>query len=292
MPRATKNSARGEPTDGGLLGEEELITWIRALLASWDDVTEDHLPQGDVHQAQFASIYGLTAHAHRSAAAALVLIEQQMVLEAIPVVRTAYECALTAHWLLRVKEGTIGFLREGHRQRKNLLDVGKRVLNEADLQEAERVAAEFSHEPSTADEAARNMQKRCEDLRPGGQTAYLFYRGLSALSHASPYLVDFYLELTDDAELPTLRKLPKAEDPRPWLHLLAAALVWAGQAVNVCDKRHRRRRQLRAAARDLRIALDLRAADHVWVREQRHQQERSRQRRRATQRSRGGAARA
>lgn len=116
-----------------------------------------------------------------------------------------------------------------------MLDGAKQALEGFDEEQAERVATEFSHEPSTADDAARHVLKRCDDLRPGGQAAYLFYRALSALSHASPFLADFYLDLAQGAEVPTLRKHPKGEDPRPWLFLSAASLVWAGQAVNVCD---------------------------------------------------------
>ncbi len=271
---SAERSSSGDPRT------ETIAAWVRDLLRSWHGDTGSHLGQGaGSNPARFSSIYGLAAHAHESARAALLLIEHGMVLAAVPNVRAAYECGLTAQWLLRVEDGTVGFLREGHRQRRNMLATAKQVVAGWDWERADQIAAEFSHDPSTADDAARHLQKRCDDLQPGGQAAYLYYRALSVLSHASPYLVDYYLDLPEGANLPTLRKLPKDEDRYTWLHLLAMALVWAGRAVDACSKQHIRRSQLQAAARELAIPLDLRAAERVWVREQRDQQARRHQRR-------------
>jgi len=57
---------------------------------------------------------------------------------------------------------------------------------------------------------------------------------MSALSHAGPFVADYYLDLTDGQPLPTLRRTPKYENPHPWLFMTAAALIWAGRSVSVC----------------------------------------------------------
>ncbi len=60
------------------------------LRRSWHGDTGSHLGQGaGSNPARFSSIYGLAAHAHESARAALLLIEHGMVLAAVPNVRAA-----------------------------------------------------------------------------------------------------------------------------------------------------------------------------------------------------------
>lgn len=258
----------------------DLTSLVRQLVDSWDAAPMPFRFSGAGQPAQFASLYGLAAHAHRVADATLLLIGQDLTLEALPLVRSTYECALTATWLLRVEDATVGFVREGGRQRTRLLKEAQIELPKNDFAHAEQIASEFDHHPGTAEQSARVIKERCDDLTPGGSSAYLHYRAMSALSHAGPFIADYYLDLADGQPLPTLRRTPKHENPDTWLFLTAAALVWAGRAVSVCNADHQRRSELRQAARTLAVPLDLLASDRVVVRQARARQERNAARRR------------
>jgi len=253
----------------------ELTTLGRELIASWDAAPMPFRFSGDGPHAQFVSLFGLAAHARRMADAALLLFDRGLTLEALPLVRSTYECALTATWLLRVEDATVGFVREGGRQRAQLLIGARVVLPEDDYTRAEQIAAEFDHQPGTAEQSARVTKERCDDLTPGGTSAYLHYRAMSALSHAGPFVADYYLDLTDGQPLPTLRRTPKYENPHPWLFMTAAALIWAGRSVSVCNADHQRRSELQRAARTLGVPLDLFASDRVVVRQAKAARERN-----------------
>jgi hypothetical protein len=210
--------------------EQTCVRLIGELLASWNSTPARTLVDAGVVPARWVSIYGLVAHAHRVAAAAMILNNQGLVLEAMPLVRQVYECSITANWLLRVEDATLDFLSESHRQRTLLVDDMKVAFPTLDQEAATRLADEFTHEPGTAEQAARKFIERCNDLQPGGVQAYVNYRFLSGFSHPSHFLIDQYLDMAEGATEPTLRKAARAWHPATALDLLATPRVAERQA--------------------------------------------------------------
>lgn len=78
---------------------ERLIALARELINSWYDKrfrTDVVTKSTKRSAAEYPMIHALAAHTHRSAEAALLLTERDMAAEAVPLVRAAYECAITA----------------------------------------------------------------------------------------------------------------------------------------------------------------------------------------------------
>jgi hypothetical protein len=136
-----------------------------------------------------------------------------------------------------------------------------------DQEAATRLADEFTHEPGTAEQAARKFIERCNDLQPGGVQAYVNYRFLSGFSHPSHFLIDQYLDMAEGATEPTLRKAARAWHPATGLYLLTESLIWAGRAVSLCEVERRRETQLEKAAQELNVPLDLLATPRVAERQ-------------------------
>jgi hypothetical protein len=124
---------------------------------------------------------------------------------------------------------------------------------------------DFASLPTSA--SAKQFNDVCQDLAPGGTDAYVIYRQMSHLSHASVLVADQYLEEIDHKPGIALRLEPKEPDGRPWTHLLVASLVWAGRAIEYLDKHHRRRAQLLSTARAIGVAPHLHLSDRAVVRE-------------------------
>lgn len=206
--------------------------------------------------------------------AACVLLKMGRVFESIPLVRSTFESAITAHWLLRV-DGTVDLLRQSRRQRQAMRDTFLQVHPDVHF-ETDDPHVDENLLPGLSGEQARRFDLRCEDLRPGGTSLYMHYRMLSSSTHASHYVIDQYLELPDGRDVPTLRKQPRAnvggDEGAVEYYQLAISLVWAGRAVNVLQADQERRSLLQRAARELHCPLDLKASPSAWLRE--HSQQR------------------
>lgn len=105
----------GETDAAAGLNEQQLLDLAGGLLAGWDapiDMSGDTAKQPEATLV----VYGLAAHVHRLARAYLVLYRQGLVLEAAPLLRSAFEAALTCAWANEMPDALPAIENEDHRR--------------------------------------------------------------------------------------------------------------------------------------------------------------------------------
>ena len=251
------------------MGVTDVRKVARSLLTSWDErdpTTTIKLGNGR-RVPRFVVTHGLAAHTHEVTAAALDLLDQDRDLAAMPLVRAAFESALTAHWVALTADGWAAFMNEEIRQRAAHVSTLAAAASQAFRDAASTLSyGDLARLDTTA--SARNFHSICWDLAPGGEDAYAVYRLLSHMSHASVMVVEQYVDEIDSSPGVALRVEPKRSDPAIWIWFLATSLVWAGRAVDYFDTKHQRRSELRAAARALGTPSELKLSERAVVREQ------------------------
>lgn len=216
------------------------------------------------------AILTFATHVHRVAPVVVDLLEAGLVLESTPLLRLAYECALTAQWLKQVPDGVAGFVNEGVRQRRAVAATLREASFTFGHELAQQVSQNLPADPmdSTSNASARQFAQLCEDLAGVGRDGYALYRLLTQYSHPSMYLSDLYLSLAPERPdgPPDYDPGAQLEAKAAWAHLMCSSLVWAGRAVDMADRNHPRRSELRDAARRLGINSELRISDRAWLR--------------------------
>lgn len=207
---------------------------------------------------RFVAIHSLAAHVHRLGGAALMLSDAERPLEAMPLVRLAFESAITAMWLAQNEEGGRAFVNEFGRQ--------QRAMRQALLKSSNPTFASGGNDlpyvdasdlHSNSDVQARAFQQMCEDFN-GGTDLYIYYRLMSSYSHPGVRLVEEYIVPTDDGDdVKGLLNVPRFSPNGMWLFMLAASLIWAGTAFDYIEVTRKRRSELRTAARTIGVVRDL-----------------------------------
>src|SRR5690606_7404854 len=128
-------------------------------------------------------VYGLTAHVYYLAEAVLALDAEGRSTAAIPLVRLALECAVTAAWVeLGGTVATRALMAEEVRTKdltlKNFEPLDYK-LSEDEQDRFDKERAEFSTYTAAA---GRNFAARCSEIRVGAYM-YAIYRVASASSH-------------------------------------------------------------------------------------------------------------
>ena len=254
--------------------DEEVAALGHRLLAGWDQSTRGDCTSREArptHTSVLAAVHGLTAHTHAVSRAALDLLAAGDTLVAMPLVRAAYEAAITAQWVAQARDGTHAMLNEDLQQRRNHVRHLDQAASSSFHDTAAGVAEKIVHELDTA-ASVRTFQSICHDLRAGDFDAYIVYRAMSHLSHASPLVVDQYLDLLDEPPHLALRVQAKQPEAGTWTFMVVASLVWAGRAMDYLDQDKRRRSELRDAARVLDIPDEFHLTEAAGLREwQAHQ---------------------
>lgn len=228
-------SAGGDPGSGQPdLSTAASLDRVDRLLDHWEthETAQEALRgRPGVTEAYALTIWGLAAHAHAQARIVRGLGASGIALA--PLVRTPFECALTAQWIIkRGPKALPAFLNEGARQRVNLgksmHDAGWAGMTPEIIEglEAERLP------PDDLDAQARQFHAIVHDFRPG-QALYVIYRVLSGFSHASTTLVDTYVH--EDAGAPAGISLRREAEPHgvgSWEYVLVWTLVWSGRALD------------------------------------------------------------
>lgn len=220
----------------------------RNLSSAWRTywAKHQHLESDRLSDSSLAVIAGLAAHVDKLAEQGFNLIEQGEWLVAMPLVRTAYECAIRAQWLQQVPDAGKSFLAEDSRQMKNFLKTltesdNATMLNAAGAM-AHRVVDEFGK--STAQ--AKRFDKACDDLDGAGVEAYAYYRAMSTYCHPSVILAEQYME--DHGHSVRLLDTAKSDGAGAWAALLSASLVWATAVVEFSARDAQFKREIRRAA--------------------------------------------
>jgi hypothetical protein len=237
---------------------DRLIEINDALRDGWNhhlyaDQGEVNLPRAAEHPMTAAIVLALTSQVTETSAAAITLIRSGAAeLVVMPLVRTAYETALTAHWLAQVPDATPAFINEDVRSRRSLAKDLPKARGETFRASVASVERQTIPKLTTGSAVqARNFRDMCVDLDQAGMDAYIYYRLACALVHPSVMVADQYLEKGTDEDIIVRGSSHPQGDA--WLFLATASVVWAQAAANFCDKNRTRRSELRKFAKELGI---------------------------------------
>ncbi|MDH6681023.1 hypothetical protein M2284_005266 [Rhodococcus sp. LBL1] len=215
---------------------EEIFEATADLVQLWHTRAQIN-PDRDLdryHDARLHSVSGLAAHAYRTGEVAAQLIRDGQWLEAAPLVRLSFECAITAQWSALVPDGVQALLNEDYRSRRLMADT---------LRQSRSWAASGLEVPTPGDEdhesfsnaQARSFKQMCDDLEPGGVEAYSYYRTMCWFSHPTNYVTDRYANET----VPPLRLRRTPREDAATAHIFeylgVLALVLAASALNHLD---------------------------------------------------------
>lgn len=226
-------------------------------------------------------VFGLAQHCLRTGEVVLDLYEAGKHVESLPLIRSVYESALTAMWVAQSREAINGFFNEDVRQRRALSETFAKSTSKVFQEGAPHIAGiDLDKLDSVADDQARNFQRLCDALQPGGAHAYALYRALSAHTHPSSLLVDQYAEPDDDnpenASGIFLRREPRPLGHQTWLYLCVASMLWASRAVDVMHRDSPHRSYLRQTAHKLEVVDILQLSEAAKTAEATAEQQRRR----------------
>ena len=128
------------------------------------------VPHAAEHPMTAAIVLALTSQVTETSAAAITLIRSGAAeLVAMPLVRTAYENALTAHWLTQVPDATPAFINEDVRSRRNLAKDLPEARGETFRASVVSFERQITPKLTTGSAVqARNFRDMCVDLDPAG----------------------------------------------------------------------------------------------------------------------------
>jgi hypothetical protein len=169
----------------------------------------------------------------------------------MPIVRAAYETALTAQWAALTKHSTETLLQV-HDQSMTTLSGDLRRAESPTLLAAVNdqtyEGVDVERIDSTAYTAARRFQTMCDDLMPRGSDKYVFYRFMSLGVHPGVNVMNQYLISEGpecEPESVKLRAQPLQRGLVEWMGFLAASALWAFAAVDYLERRNPNRELLR-----------------------------------------------
>lgn len=263
-------SARGEER---IFTEAGITEMLIELLDGWrDDRGVGQAFTSKAHMAKVGTVYALAAHTHRLGHAVLELHRAGFTIETIPLIRAAYETALTASWITQVPDALTAYLNRNHTQQKALRDTIQKAgwATGKEMIPADELDPYLVSKPSK--EGASYVNKLCNDFT-GGNGMYSLYRGLSWMTHPTAAVTDMYLEMREGSDIPVLHTTARADPEGPstvtWLHALCSSLVWSARALNLIDDQRaatRDRQRLRDAAKTLHIGEFLRVTEDAKFR--------------------------
>lgn len=233
----------------------------RVLSAAWREYwgKGQELHSGHLAQNSLGVVAGLAVHVDKLAEQGFNLIEQGEWLVAMPIVRSAYECAIRAQWINQVPDGGDGFFAEDSRQVRNYAKTLSQATSATMRDAAGKISHRIVEEYGDPFQQARRFDLACSDLEPGGADAYAIYRAMSHFSHPSVLLVDQYLE--DRGDSVRVRSRAESGGGPVWAGMLAASLVWATAVVEFHARDKAFRSAVRSAATELSVEFVLKMSD-------------------------------
>src|SRR3954454_6188340 len=171
----------GSPTDP--------LPLLNELLELWEtgrDQPRSSNPALCAGRGHFLSVFSLACHVRTIAEPAANLITASNTVAAMPIVRAAYETALTAQRAALTRHSTETMLQVHDHSMTTLSRDLRRAESPsllASVQDQPAEAGDVELIGSTAYAAARNFQAMCGDLMPRGSDKYVFYRFMSLGVH-------------------------------------------------------------------------------------------------------------
>lgn len=257
----------GVPDDGDVgdtnITADEVADVIARLQALWEaraNRSADFAKRGGVTSVpQMLGVHGLAAHTYRVGGHALVMLDDGLELEAMPMIRLAYECAVTTQWLANATDGANAWLNEAERVKRASGLTLQRAASDVMRAVGDHLLAHGAAPIDTSSDAqARSFEQMCNDLTPGGPELYAYHRLMSRYCHASVHVVDEYLDVTPDGDdVQALRLTAKPADTDTWRYFLALSMLWAARAVDFLDVSRQHRSELRSQSRRLGVTSEL-----------------------------------
>ncbi len=260
---------------------------IRAILVDLLDGWAHERGEGQgfsskAHAAAVGTVYALAAHAHKLGHAVLALLNAGFTIETIPLIRAAYESAITASWIAQVPDALPAYLNRNHNQQKALRDTIAKAGWAAGDQTIPADELEPYRVSKPSKEGASYVEKLCSDFLTG-DGMYSLYRGLSWMTHPTAVVTDLYLEMRQGSEVPVLHTSARVDhDPTlmvSWVLTMCSALVWAARALNLIDADRATsndRNRLRQAAKNLGICEFLAVKSEAKFRGEKSERNRAR----------------
>lgn len=255
----------------GAHSTEYLLSRIDDLNLEWDRLVNNddgtvRVRSGKVNgkREQFdvtvsALLIGYCAHVMQLSQSIRLLLEHGHIVQAIPLVRFAYETSLKQNWVYATgSDAPRAISNQYGNSRTALSDTmrksGVRVLTEA----ADSIAGlGVDKLPTTSLEQASKVFKMVEDFH-NGEDLYAYYRMLSEYSHPSVTVADLYLHKDDRGNpLPGFSSSP-SEFPSDYLAYFTVVsccrAMWAF-ATTMSD--HKAKNPVRRIAKDCEVGLKM-----------------------------------
>lgn len=227
----------------------DLLEDWHATLASADGSLSLGREDQDVDPVRFATAFAFVAHAHHLVETACRLLHEKDYAAAVPLLRVAYESAITAVWAADSPEAAKALELEMLRGVRNL----RAGLLETGLFEDILVKIPEPTERLTMDDVAKEAQRQvrrfnemCDALEPEPVWLYQQFRLLSSYAHPSGSVIKMFAPDDGDGLLAT----PAAVDGDAflsWWFSAAMILLHGGQALDRLDRDGTRRGTLTAA---------------------------------------------
>ena len=218
------------------------------LAASGGELTLGR-PDQEADHVRFASAFSFAAHAYHLVGVACGLLHERDYASAVPLLRVAYESAITSVWAADSTEAAraleLELLRGVRNLRTGLTETG---LFDATLEQlpepTERIAREDVN--PGAIEQSRWFNRMCEALEPEPVWVYQQFRLLSSYAHPSGSVITMFAPGPDES----LHATPVpvgANEYLAWWFAAGTILLHAGQALDRLDPAGRRTKVLREA---------------------------------------------
>lgn len=288
-PRQRKSAVTDKVQSMSFTDAETLRELLDELLEAWEehgdprDLSQPKARRGkrisSADVARMECVLGLSRHTYETAYAIRLLLDNGHMLSAIPLIRLAYECALTSVWLVQSEgtEAVKAFIHEYARGNRSMKMNLRKAMSATFRDNAESIAdADVEPYRGSLDNAQR-FDLICEDLEPGGADAYIYYRALSSFSHAGVRLLGQYFE-PDPAggPVPAIRSEPREPFGNNYLQFLTcASLVWAGRPITYLAENKVYRNFLRRAGNQIGVTSELKLSPKYY---QRHAEAKARER--------------
>ena len=229
----------------------DLLNDWHATLASADGSLGLGREDQHVDPVRFATAFSFVGHAHHLVGTACRLLHERDYAAAVPLLRVAYESAVTAVWAADSPEAAnaleLEMLRGVKNLRTGLLETG---LFEDVLAPFPEPTERLTKEDVTREAQAqsRRFNEMCNALEPESVWLYQQFRLLSSYAHPSGSVINMFAPGGGALLLAT----PAAADEQTYLYWWFSAamiLLHAGQALDRLDRDNKRAGALAAAGK-------------------------------------------
>lgn len=232
---------------------ERCYALIDTLSSAWQADRDPVQVTSRVEMVFAPVVFAHVAHTVQLATAVADLHRADRGLVMMPLVRQVIECSVRAVWLEQYRENVRAVVREGYRQRRNLIDSAVRAAwleSSDDLGQDPDAALVDDDDKATS---GRNFERICSEI-DGGEKQYALYRFASALTHPGTDLVDHYLEASETVSSGILFITnPGLKSADAWLGITAQHALVAVYAWDRVESRRPYRAGLRAWAKEFGV---------------------------------------